>query len=153
MFALPVAGIVVARNKQSGSRAVIFYDGDCGLCNRFVLFVLERDPNGHFHFASLQSDYAARTLRPHGIDPKALDSVVITTTEGAVLQKATAVFYVFRRLSIAWRIASSLRVLPDALLDSGYDFIAQRRAAIPHSDACAVPRAQWSHRFIDAKSD
>jgi predicted DCC family thiol-disulfide oxidoreductase YuxK len=153
VFGLLVAGIVVAGRESTGSQAVIFYDGDCALCNRFVLFVLQRDPDGYFHFASLQSDYAARTLKPHGIDPQALDSVVVTTSDGAVLQKATAVFYVFRHLSLGWRIASSLRVLPDALLNSGYDFVAQRRAAIPHSDACALSRSRWRERFIDAEGD
>jgi predicted DCC family thiol-disulfide oxidoreductase YuxK len=153
VFGLLVAGIVVAGRESTDSQAVIFYDGDCGLCNRFVLFVLERDPDGHFHFASLQSDYAIRTLKPYGIDPQALESVVITTREGAILQKATAVFYLFRHLSLGWRIASLLRVLPDAFLNSAYDFVAQRRAAIPHSKACALSQAKWSERFIDAKSD
>ena len=41
---------------------IILYDGVCGLCNRLNQFVLRRDREGMFRFASLQSPLAARIL-------------------------------------------------------------------------------------------
>jgi predicted DCC family thiol-disulfide oxidoreductase YuxK len=40
------------------SERLIFFDGVCNLCNGFVQFVIERDPEARFRFAPLQSDAA-----------------------------------------------------------------------------------------------
>ena len=56
---------------------VLLYDGVCGLCNRLVRFVLKRDRRAHFRFASLQSDYAARILKSHGLDPHDLNTLYV----------------------------------------------------------------------------
>ena len=44
------------------SHPILLYDGGCGLCNRFVQFILRRDRNAVFRFASLQSALAAPIL-------------------------------------------------------------------------------------------
>ena len=61
---------------------ILLYDGVCGLCNRLVQFVLKRDSSGHFRFASLQSDFASRILRQHGLDPDDLDTVYLVEAPG-----------------------------------------------------------------------
>src|ERR1044071_1912288 len=35
--------------------ATLYYDGECGLCDQFVQFVLRHDHRGYFQFATLQS--------------------------------------------------------------------------------------------------
>src|ERR1700722_5584985 len=50
---------------------VIFFDGVCGLCNRFVDFVLRQDPSGYFQFSPLQGEAAAQRLAPRGSSPPA----------------------------------------------------------------------------------
>ena len=42
---------------------IILFDGQCNVCNRFVQFVIRRDPAGKFQFAPLQSEQAARALQ------------------------------------------------------------------------------------------
>ena len=64
------------------SSAVIFYDGVCGLCNRGVQFVLRRDREGAFRFATLQSDYARAALAPHGVDPSKLTMMYVLVDPG-----------------------------------------------------------------------
>jgi predicted DCC family thiol-disulfide oxidoreductase YuxK len=46
---------------------VVFYDGVCGLCDRFVTFIIRRDRARQFRFAALQSPFAAHTLGLRGI--------------------------------------------------------------------------------------
>ncbi|MCH7992145.1 MAG: DUF393 domain-containing protein, partial [Gemmatimonadetes bacterium] len=43
-------------------RPVILFDGVCNLCNSAVQWVIERDKDRRFDFASLQSDAARREL-------------------------------------------------------------------------------------------
>ncbi len=45
---------------------IILFDGVCNLCNGFVQFILVRDPQGKFRFASLQSASARRLLGASG---------------------------------------------------------------------------------------
>jgi len=56
---------------------ILLYDGVCGLCNRLVQFILRRDRNAVFRFASLQSALAARILTRHGANPRDLDTVAV----------------------------------------------------------------------------
>jgi predicted DCC family thiol-disulfide oxidoreductase YuxK len=56
---------------------LILFDGVCGLCNKFVQYVLNHDPNGRFRFASLQSELAREILSRHGKDPALLKTVSI----------------------------------------------------------------------------
>ncbi|MCB0579743.1 MAG: DUF393 domain-containing protein, partial [Phaeodactylibacter sp.] len=41
---------------------VLLFDGVCNLCNGAVRFIIGRDPEGVFRFASLQSDAAKELL-------------------------------------------------------------------------------------------
>ena len=41
---------------------IILYDGVCGLCNRLVQFLLKHDKHGRLRFASLQSEFAERSI-------------------------------------------------------------------------------------------
>ncbi len=56
---------------------IILYDGVCGLCNRLNQFILRRDPDAIFRFASLQSPFAERILSRHGANPQDLDTVYV----------------------------------------------------------------------------
>ena len=48
---------------------IILFDGQCNVCNRFVQFVIRRDPAGKFQFAPLQSEQAARALQAAAFKP------------------------------------------------------------------------------------
>src|SRR5438477_13050883 len=62
---------------ETEDHRIVLYDGVCGLCNRAVQFILNRDPAGLFRYASLQSTLAARILERHGADARDLDSVYV----------------------------------------------------------------------------
>ena len=51
------------------SPRIILFDGQCNVCNRFVQFVIRRDPAGKFQFAPLQSEQAARALQAAAFKP------------------------------------------------------------------------------------
>ena len=57
---------------QVAGHSLILYDGVCGLCNRFVQFVLRHDARGRFWFCALQDPLAGRILASHGLDSASL---------------------------------------------------------------------------------
>jgi len=137
------------------SGAIILYDGVCGLCNRLVQFVLKRDPQDGFRFASLQSDFAAQILASHGLSPGSLDTVyvVLHYNEPAerLFARSDAVLAVLQRLGQVWRATAGLgRALPLTIRDVFYNLIARNRYRIfGKYDACPLPTPEQRAKFLD----
>ncbi len=136
-------------------RAVIIYDGVCGLCDRFVSFVIARDRRGKFRFAPQQGSFARRWLAANGRSEAAGQTVVVVTADGRLLERSRAVFFVLQGLSLPWRMLACLRWLPRPLLDWGYGQVAKRRRRLFGEVACRIPRGEERARFVadDAPTD
>ena len=139
---------------------ILLYDGVCGLCNRLVQFILLRDRNATFRFASLQSGLAARILTRHNADPRDLDTVyvVINPEAGAptdagerLLARSDAVLFVLQKLGGMWAIPGFLlRLVPRPIRDWAYGQVARNRYRIfGRYDACPLPNAKNRDRFLD----
>jgi predicted DCC family thiol-disulfide oxidoreductase YuxK len=134
---------------------ILLYDGVCGLCNRFVQFILRHDRDAIFCFASLQSALAARILTRHGADPIDLDTVYVVLNhdlpDERLLSRSEAVLFVLKHLSGAGRtLAFLLQPLPGFVRDRAYNAIARHRYQIfGRSDVCTLPSDQDHSRFVD----
>jgi predicted DCC family thiol-disulfide oxidoreductase YuxK len=140
---------------------ILLYDGVCGLCNRFVGFILRRDRNAIFRFASLQSALASRTLARHNVNAGTLDTVYVVVNpdsenpSGAsselLLARSDAALFVLNHLRGPWpAVAFLLRLLPMFLRDSAYNAIARRRYRIfGRFETCPLPAPQDRNRFLD----
>src|SRR5262245_20129957 len=106
----------------------IYYDGECGLCHRWVRFALARDRGRElFRFAPLQgSTFAAEVPET---ERRALpDSLAVRTSDGRLLVRSAAVKHVLRRTGGAWGLfAGLLGVVPTGVADWGYDQVARMR--------------------------
>ncbi len=134
---------------------IVLYDGVCALCNRFVQFVLRRDHNAVFRFASLQSAFAAPILTRHGASPTDLDTVYVVVNhelpDEYVLSRSEAILFVLRDLAGPWRaLASLLQLMPKSLRDAVYNAVARRRYRIfGRYEVCMLPPDQDRGRFLD----
>jgi predicted DCC family thiol-disulfide oxidoreductase YuxK len=134
---------------------ILLYDGVCGLCNRLVQFILRRDRDALFQFASLQSPFAAAILARHGANPAYLDTVYVVVNHNqpdeSLRARSDAVRYVLRQLGGCWRFAGSLLTwLPRPLCDWGYRAVAHNRYRIFGSyDVCPLPSEDVRDRFLD----
>jgi predicted DCC family thiol-disulfide oxidoreductase YuxK len=133
---------------------VILFDGVCNLCNASVLFVIDRDPRGHFAFAPLQSPEAARILSARGYTaaPPELASVLLVQGD-RVYERSTAALRVARRLSGAWSLMSAFLIVPRPIRDAVYDWIARNRYRwFGRQDACRIPTPELRSRFVGGLS-
>jgi len=130
---------------------VLLYDGICGLCNRLVQFVLRHDRRAHFRFASLQSTYAARVLKSHGLDSQDLNTLYVVEGE-QLTTRADAVIFILQELGGFWRVlAAALRVFPKPLRTLGYTLVARHRYRLfGRYDTCLLPEKKYQDRFLDA---
>ena len=131
---------------EESTRPVILFDGVCQLCNGFVQFVLPRDPDGHFAFAPLQSEFARRRL---GV--MHLDSIALAES-GEVVYAEIAVLRILSRLNRPWPwLAQMVGWLPGPLLAWSYRFVARHRYRMFGRDrdkVCALPQPGWKNRFL-----
>jgi predicted DCC family thiol-disulfide oxidoreductase YuxK len=142
-------------SSDSVAHPILLYDGVCGLCNRFVQFILRRDPTAIFRFASLQSPLAASILQRHNVNPTDLDTVyVVINHDGAtetLLSRSDAVLFVLQQLSKPYRSAAAiLRLIPSPLRNWTYNAIARNRYQVcGRHDSCPLPTAANRARFLD----
>ncbi|MFN8572004.1 MAG: DCC1-like thiol-disulfide oxidoreductase family protein [Gemmatimonadaceae bacterium] len=128
--------------------AILLYDGVCGLCDRFVQFVLRHDRHRTLKFATLQGSFGdgARASLPGLAD---VDSLVLVTPSGAYI-RSTAALEVMRYLGGVWSLALVSYVVPRPLRDWVYDQVAKRRYRIwGRYDTCQIPDPAVRQRFLD----
>jgi predicted DCC family thiol-disulfide oxidoreductase YuxK len=128
----------------------LFYDGHCGLCQGAVKFVLKHDRDRRaFRFAPLQGDTFAALVAPErrtGLP----DSMVVLTRDGKLLTRSDAYLHVLRQLGGGWGVLASVQsVIPRALSDLVYDFVARVRYRVfgRREDVCPVATPELRARF------
>jgi len=133
---------------------IVLYDGVCGLCNSLVQFLIKRDKRGALRFASLQSDFAAKVLGRHGIDPTDLDTFHLVVNyeqpDERVLSRGDAVLKAWRELGGSWNTLATIgQVVPRALRDLLYNFIARNRYRVfGKHETCMLPDPNQQHLFL-----
>lgn len=132
--------------------SVLLYDGTCGLCAASVQFVLRHDRTGTLQFAPLQGTYASRVLAQHP-ELAGTDSVVWVETHDSgkpdtIAVRSEAALRAVAYLGGWWSLLRAGRVLPRALRDAVYDFVARHRHQFTR-EQCFLPTADQRPRFID----
>lgn len=131
------------------SLSIVFYDGECGLCNRTVNFIIKHDRGRAFHFLSLQSSKGEEFLRTQGVEEILLDTLYVTH-EGAVYDRSDAVIQIFKRLKGHGLCLFSflLGVFPKRVRDWWYDLIAHYRYHLFKSSSCPLMLPEERNRFL-----
>jgi predicted DCC family thiol-disulfide oxidoreductase YuxK len=127
---------------------IVYYDGVCALCNRFVRWALRRDRRRRLLFASLDGESATR-LRRAFPETRDVDSIVVRDAD-RVFVKSNAILAIAHELGGIWRLSAVLRLIPRPLRDWGYDQIAARRyERFGRLESCPLPAPDERDRFLD----
>ncbi len=130
-----------------GDEAVIYFDGVCNLCNRFVDFVIRHDLQRRFRFASLQGETARERL-PGWLTGAALRTVALETP-GRLRFRSDAVLAVLAGLGGAWKLAAGFRIVPPIVRDAVYEYVANRRFRwFGQRDSCRLPTPEERELFL-----
>ena len=126
---------------------VVFFDGVCTLCQRSVRYLLKHDKNKRLKFASLQGQYAKKTLPPE--DLKNLKSIVFYDGK-AFYKKSTALLKLCTSLGGGHKLLLVGYLLPKFLRDGLYSYIAKNRYRwFGQQEHCMVPTKDLKSRFLD----
>jgi predicted DCC family thiol-disulfide oxidoreductase YuxK len=128
---------------------VILYDGECGLCDKWVQFVLNYDHRGIFRFTPLQSFRGKELLRQAGSTESDLSSMILLIDNRTYL-RSTAVLMILRQLGGFWALLGIFALVPVALRDFAYSMVATNRHRwFPRTgDSCRLLRPYERERFL-----
>ncbi len=123
---------------DAADHPIVFFDGQCGLCNRTVDWILRNDTQHRFLFAPLQGETASDLFK--GIAEDELYRSFWLKDEEGLHKKSTAIFRVCRELSGFARFIALGMIVPRPIRDWAYGLVAKNRYRIwGRTEACRIP--------------
>lgn len=120
----------------------------CNFCNFWVNFIIDRDRNKHFRFASLQSNIAQKIFKEKNLDLPISDTIVLVLNDN-VFTKSSAALQIVKRLDGMWKLVYVFSILPKPMRDVVYDFIARNRYKwFGKRYSCRIPTEEVKGRFL-----
>lgn len=134
---------------QEEKHSIILFDGVCNLCSSSVQFVIRHDPQQHFRFASLQSDFGKSILNKFNLPTESLQSFILL--DGDKIDTAsTAALKVAKQLSKGWSLFYAFIIIPAFIRDAVYQLIAKNRYKwFGKKEICWIPNQALLHLFIE----
>jgi predicted DCC family thiol-disulfide oxidoreductase YuxK len=133
-------------------RPVLFFDGECNLCNSSVQFIIRHDKQKRFLFAPLQSPAGREALSNISLsfgEGRGEVSSLILLYRGRYYIRSSAALHTARLLSGLWPVLYAGMILPRFLRDAVYDFISRNRYKwFGKRSECMIPTPELKERFI-----
>ena len=127
--------------------SIVLFDGMCNLCNSSVRFIIQRDPEGKYQFASLQSDTGSELMKKYAI-PETFDSFILIQDD-KWYDRSSAALRVVRGLKGAWKLLYLFILVPKPVRDVLYRFVARNRYKwFGQRDSCMIPTPAYQERFL-----
>ena len=127
-------------------RLIVFYDGDCGFCNRSVAFILKKDRTKRIEFAAIQSEFTKSLFRDNGWPQPDL-STFYFYEKGNKFEKSTGALKMAKYLKFPSVLLTFFWIVPRFIRDAVYDSIAKHRRNLSR-DFCVMPSIEERKRFI-----
>ncbi len=127
---------------------LVLFDGVCNLCNGTVQFIIRRDPQGRFRFASLQSEAGRAQLTRFNLNPDVLYSFIVIDGD-QMYERSDAALFIAKHLALPWKAFAVFKVFPRFLRDAVYNLIAKNRYRLfGKQDQCMIPTPELKARFV-----
>ena len=130
------------------NKKIIFYDGLCAMCNRFIRIIITLDKKEKFLLAPLQGKNGEILKEEFSKKLKGIDSVIFYNKK--VFTKSSAVINILSELGGIYKLAYIFNIIPTFISDSMYDYIARNRFQwFGKLDKCPMPEKKNISRFLD----
>jgi len=129
----------------SEPKAIIFYDGECGFCNDWVLYIIKHDKKDYFQFCSLQSKTAEQYAEKYKFSIENKNSIALLENS-VVSRKSVAAQRIAKHLDTKINWSTFLKLFPTPVADFGYNIVSKMRHSLPGS-SCEI-RPELQSKFI-----
>lgn len=126
---------------------ILFFDGDCGLCNRSVRMLLKMDRHTRLYFAPLQGRTAQEVL-PEDLRNE-LSSAILVCPNGQRFTRSDSALQAIILTGSPWRhLARPSLLLPKSWRDGVYNWIARNRSRF-FSQTCPLDTQVAKGHLLD----
>ena len=127
---------------------LIVFDGECIFCSGWVKFALRHDKAKRYRFLAAQTPLGEALYRHYGLDTRNYETNIFID-QGRAYFKSEGSIGMIAGLGFPWSLVKVFRILPRALADRLYEFIARNRLRIAgRSASCFVPTPEVRSRFL-----
>jgi predicted DCC family thiol-disulfide oxidoreductase YuxK len=127
---------------------IVFFDGECNLCNTSVNFILDFESDDQFYFCSLNSKIANQILKENFLLVEIPDSIVLLY-QNKVYFKSDAVLQISKFLKPPFSFINLFGFIPTTVRDFFYDLIAKYRYKVfGRKDFCRVNSPSLNKKFL-----
>jgi len=127
---------------------VIIFDGECGFCNRAIMFFAKNDRNNNFKFVSSLSAFGVKILLKNKVKGLEKSTIILVENENEIYTKSVAIRKVLLKIPYYKMIGYLMFLFPKRISDLFYDFISNRRRRIVKNNACKIPTSEIRNKFI-----
>ena len=128
---------------------VILFDGVCNLCNRSVQFIIKRDKQKKFLFASLQGKAGQALLKKFNLQADDFNSFILIDGN-KIYSRSAGALRMLKELGGGWKLFYAWMIVPRFIRDAVYNWIARNRYKwYGKRDECMVPTPELRERFLD----
>lgn len=121
-------------------KPIVVFDGECGLCNGFVAWLVTYDTQGTFLVAGSAGDVGRAVIDAAGLPREISESTMILWDGNRARIQSDAVLGVLTGLRWPWKAAGAVFAVPRTWRNALYRWRAARRNRIVAEDpACGVP--------------
>lgn len=127
-------------------QSIVYFDGVCGLCNRSVTWLFERDKRRKLRFAPLQGSTAKEQL---SIPEGASFDTIIFSDQGNIYYRSTAILKIVQRMGGGWKLLYGFIIFPRPFRDWIYKGVANNRYKwFGKHDSCRLPTEAEAAYFL-----
>ena len=126
----------------------IVYDGDCGFCNKTIMFVAKNDRNNNFKFVSSLSEFGTKILLKNKIKGLEKSTIILVENKNEIYTKSVAISKVLLKIPSYKMIGNLLNISPTKFADYVYNFISKNRKMIIKNSICEIPNSEIRKKFI-----
>jgi len=130
------------------NKFIVFFDGECGMCNFWVQWILGRDKRDLFIFASLQSDFGQQFLTERGLEAKVFDTMYLWKPDEYFLSKSQAVIKIASLISGVYKLLFIGKLFPTMIGDAIYNKVSENRKKL-YSQKCFLPDQHQMKKFVE----
>lgn len=146
-MATPQLSNQTASQPTATQQPIVFFDGECVMCNGFVDLLLRVDPLGTILIAPLQGQTARQYLPPLPPDREAWS--IYYQDERGLYNQSDAFIQVCKRLGGVWSIFAAIGLIPRPIRDRIYRLIARNRYRLfGRRSTCRMPNKSEQARFL-----
>ena len=129
-------------------RPIIIFDGHCVMCSSFARFILRHDKQAKYRLLPAQTPLGTALYQHFGLDPVNYETNILVQ-DGRAWFKSDGSLKMFQGRGFPWSLVLILRILPLAVRDRLYGFVARRRLRwFGRSEVCFLTDAAHLDRFL-----